>query len=256
LNSSQPFGQKRALIKKHSVMTKINISIPQPCDENWEAMTAVDKGKFCASCQKKVYDFTSSSDREIINAFHQNQNLCGRFLNTQLDRDLVKPEKKSPLWLATTTAIISLISLNEVKAQEKAPTEQTDHRALGKFIATPIKEEIEVSGIVYDENKTPMPNLGIYIGKYKVGETNRNGNFSIKTHLGARIVFGTDEDYDDANDYYVRNDCNRNIEINLVKYSFVKKTYMVGGGVRGMIIEEKKRSFFGRIFLSIGNLFK
>ena len=54
---------------------KINISIPQPCHENWQEMTTIDKGRFCNSCQKKVFDFTFSTDKEIINVFEKNSNL-------------------------------------------------------------------------------------------------------------------------------------------------------------------------------------
>ena len=238
---------------------KINISIPQPCHENWEAMTSVEKGKFCNSCQKKVFDFTNASDREIVNAFQQNQNLCGRFLNTHLNRDLVKLEKKSSIWLATTTALISLVGLNEVTAQEPVKTEQTDRRIVGKPAAPKtLENNILVSGIVYGENKTPMPHLGIYIRENKVGETNSNGNFSITTHLRARIVFRYgDEDILDATEYYVKNNFNSNIEIDYVKYQ-TRKVSKVLGGITVVEGEQftKRRTFFGRIFYRIGNLFR
>lgn len=238
-------------------MTKINISIPQPCHENWEAMTSVNKGKFCSSCQKKVFDFTNASDREIVNAFQQNENLCGRFLNTQLNRDLVKPKEKSLIWLATTTALISLVTVNEATAQQPVKTEQRENDISGKV--TPLKTDsdtILVSGIVYDENKTPVPNLGIYDRDYKIGETNSNGNFSVRTHLKARIVFrNADEDSYEANDYFVESDYNNNIEINYVKHIFVMKSYTVGGAI-AIQNKPKKCNFFGRIFHAIGNWFR
>ena len=238
-------------------MTKINISIPQPCHENWEGMTPEDKGRFCGSCQKKVFDFTSSSDREIINAFEKNNNLCGRFLNTQLDRDLVKPKEKSSIWLATTTALISLVGINEVTAQKKAPTEQTNRKVVGKPAAPKtIEENILVSGIVYDENKTPMPNLEIYINRNRIGKTDENGNFSINAYLGARIVF-RNVDEEEATDYYVRKRIgNANIEINTVKYTETVKYSSILGGAIGQKIEVRKITFFRRIFNRIGNLFR
>ena len=143
---------------------KINISIPQPCHENWEGMTTIDKGKFCASCQKKVFDFTRACDREIVTAYEQNQNLCGRFLNTQLHRDLTKQKEKSSVWIAAATAFISFISIgsqNAIAQEQPVKTEQTDQRMLGKFLVTK-PAEIEVSGTVSDKTG-PLPGASIYI---------------------------------------------------------------------------------------------
>lgn len=67
----------------------MKITIPKPCHENWEMMTPEEKGRFCSVCSKTVYDFTALSDQELINAFpDQEENVCGRFNEFQLNRDL------------------------------------------------------------------------------------------------------------------------------------------------------------------------
>jgi len=234
-------------------MAKINISIPKPCHENWQNMLPDNKGRFCLSCQKNVFDFTKATDGEIVAAFQHNQNLCGRFLKSQLNRDLIKPEKKSKVWLATTSALISFIGLGnqETLAQEEIKTEQTDKKVLN-ITDTVAQENILVAGIVYDENKRPIPHIGIYLKGVKIGETNENGNFSITTHLKSRIVFRyAEEDDYDGTDYYVKNNYNNNIEINKEKKNeMIMKSYEVGR------IQIKKRTFFGRVLHAIGNLFR
>lgn len=237
-------------------MSKINLSIPKPCHENWEEMSSASKGKFCNSCQKNVFDFTASSDREIVNAFEKNKNLCGRFLETQLNRDLVIPKEKSSVWLAATSAMISFIGFGsqEVSAQGNVKTEQTDSKLLNSSEKSQ-KEDILVSGIVYGDNKTPVPHLGIYIKATKIGETNENGNFSITVNQRAWITFRNDFENDyDATQYHVKNDRNTNIEINLVKTEVIKKISIVAGGA--IAVKVKKISFLGRIFQSIRNLFR
>lgn len=49
----------------------LNISIPEPCHENWNTMTKNEKGKFCNSCATTVVDFTVMNKLEIQNYFKQ-----------------------------------------------------------------------------------------------------------------------------------------------------------------------------------------
>jgi hypothetical protein len=78
-------------------MKKIQISIPTPCHENWNAMTPQDKGRFCGSCQKTVIDFSNMNDRQIAEFFKKPAgSVCGRFHTDQLDRDIQVPKKRIP----------------------------------------------------------------------------------------------------------------------------------------------------------------
>jgi len=55
-------------MKKH-----LNLSIPEPCHEDWQEMTPNQQGKFCGACAKTVVDFTKKSVKEIQSFFIENQ---------------------------------------------------------------------------------------------------------------------------------------------------------------------------------------
>ena len=168
---------------------KINIRITQPCQENWEAMTLSEKGKFCALCQKNVIDFTTSSDREILNYYNQNSKICGRFHSSQINRNLILPKEKSSIWFAVISAIVSFLGLGsqEIYAQESVKIEQTDK----KNQTDSIKKDTlrKITGIV-SENKIPIPGVTISIkGTNLRTETDFDGNYSIEAKKGDILVF-------------------------------------------------------------------
>lgn len=68
----------------------IQISIPQPCHEDWNKMTPTEQGRFCNTCQKCVVDFTSYNDTMLYEYMQKNKNnkVCGRFNTTQLNRPI------------------------------------------------------------------------------------------------------------------------------------------------------------------------
>ena len=232
--------------------TAIQISIPQPCHEDWQAMTPADKGRFCDKCMKNVMDFTAKTDREILDAYAKDSKLCGRFRNDQLEREIAVLEKKSTVWLATTSAIMTLVGVesSEVLAQEKQNTEQHENFMLGKMIA-PVKPQTKVIKGVVSDDDGPLPGANVVIKGTDIStQTDIDGNFSMEAKENDVIVVSA---IDINEQFVIDSKTFYNIKINEFTKISTKETYLGGISVN---VNRKKRTFFGRIFHSIGNLFR
>jgi hypothetical protein len=104
---------------------KLQISIPTPCHENWDAMTASTNGRFCGSCQKEVVDFSGKTDAEILAFFEKYESPCIRIETHRLDKPLVPlytyPLPRTPYrWYRPliTAALIATMSVTNVYAQK------------------------------------------------------------------------------------------------------------------------------------------
>jgi Secretion system C-terminal sorting domain len=76
----------------------ITINIPEGCTQDWNMMEQRNEGKHCNSCQKTVIDFTLMTDTQLANFFKKNtSNVCGRFYDDQLDRQITIPKRELPL---------------------------------------------------------------------------------------------------------------------------------------------------------------
>jgi hypothetical protein len=73
--------------------SKLRITIPKPCHEDWNAMIPSDRGRFCNACTTQVVDFTNMSSDEITDYLTNNTNVCGRFKNEQLDSVIIQIPK-------------------------------------------------------------------------------------------------------------------------------------------------------------------
>lgn len=86
-------------------MTKIKISVPQPCTQQWEHMQPVDKGRFCSFCEKEVIDFRLWSTTELVAWFAKaEQQTCGRFDPSQLE--VIKEDSIAPSTRIFSTKIL------------------------------------------------------------------------------------------------------------------------------------------------------
>lgn len=64
----------------------LQLTVPNPCNENWDNMTPDDNGRHCSKCAKKVIDFTTMTTEQIQEIFTQKNTggICGRFNKVQL----------------------------------------------------------------------------------------------------------------------------------------------------------------------------
>lgn len=224
---------------------KINISIPKPCHENWQKMTPLEKGRFCDSCQKQVFDFTKSSDTEILRKFNSEKNICGRFLKTQLERDIVAQKKKSSFWIAGASGILSFLSLgNQEGFSQEIKIEQTEkNNASQQQTSVP---ENKISGNISEKFGT-FPGVTITNNRSKqTTSSDFDGNFSIEALVGDTLKF----EFIGMESQTQTLQSMENISVFMKEDpEMIDAIYAVGGAF-------KTPTLFGRIFRSIGNIFR
>ncbi len=190
----------------------IQLSIADPCHENWDEMTQAEKGRFCASCQKQVIDFTNMSDSQLATFFKKpaGGSVCGRFYHDQLERDIEIPRKRIP-WVkyffqfalpaflvsmkataqgkvkAKITAVASVKpSCNMIRGEvdvfeRKIFTGDTVTAGIKKNDKVSVTNAKNISGKVINENGDPVPFASVMIKGTKIGIMSDSiGNFKIE----------------------------------------------------------------------------
>ncbi len=141
----------------------IQISIPQPCHEDWNKMTPTEQGRFCNACQKCVVDFTGFTDKQLYDFFnvHKGQKICGRFESIQLNRQIqIQPQPHSLLYKYFIALGLTIVLVQVPNQQIKAKTPFV-HQIItinnnSTANSTENQDSITISGYVYDYNKSPI----------------------------------------------------------------------------------------------------
>lgn len=162
----------------------IQISILEPCHEKWEEMTAVERGRFCGSCQKVVTDFTQMEDSEIIQFIKEGKGHCGRFSAAQLDRPLIPAIEKPRYFVIPFYKKIAASLLIMAAFAEKTFAQQKKQTSTQQQV-TPIKKSkapVIISGHLLDfETQKPIINTTVFLKKDSFelkSKTNKWGGFT------------------------------------------------------------------------------
>ncbi|WP_304131400.1 carboxypeptidase-like regulatory domain-containing protein [Mesonia mobilis] len=165
---------------------KFKLNIPKPCHEDWQQMSPTQKGKFCASCQKEVIDFTILSATEIARKTKNAKQLCGRFTSTQLEQEYIAASQNSLSRLGIALGLGSIIAVaqpglaqEEKTVKVKVDTEN-DLQYKESTQAAIQQDSITISGTVIDEEGLPLPGVNVVQLNSSHGtQTDFDGNFSI-----------------------------------------------------------------------------
>ena len=170
---------------------QFQISIPNPCHQNWHEMNVAEKGRFCSSCQKNVIDYTMQSDTSILKSFSENDNLCGRFLPNQLDRILLQRKEKSVYWQVGMASFLGFFGLGShtSQAQGEVRVENKKDSLIKEKVESDVDEYFELKGIVVGKNESPIAGANVNSLKNRSStQTDFNGNFTIIVAVNDQLV--------------------------------------------------------------------
>lgn len=171
----------------------IQISIPQPCSEDWQKMTPQDQGRYCDACKKCVVDFTGFTDMQLYDYFiqHAGEKTCGRFHNTQLNRPITIPaQPHSKLYRIAVALGLAVAIVTSAEQQSFAKALRIEYNFINNYHTDDTTQNntdstyATIKGQVVDENGEPLINAIIELslgGIVKTGiVTDYNGNYIIK----------------------------------------------------------------------------
>jgi hypothetical protein len=160
----------------------IQLTIADPCHENWDKMSKSEQGKFCGSCQKQVIDFTGMTDTQLVSFFKKKatETVCGRFYDDQLDKAIPIPSRRIP-WVRYFFQFTLPLFLTTLKAksqgQVRVRTTQTEICNKTNIYGNVMRMEnpddimdlvvdqgIQIKGTVVNEEGKPVPYASIEKG--------------------------------------------------------------------------------------------
>lgn len=181
---------------KSTVMQMLQLSIPEPCHENWHYMTPTEQGRFCNACTKEVVDFSMMTDTEVINYFSTltHEKVCGRALPTQLNRTISWPKEPRKRWFWYWNYVVMFLMFfsksNTVKAQGGIKPVTEISKALACKVGETVKNDIRVvTGKVIDAEGNPVSFATIKIKGASAGlSADADGVYSIKVKSNNLLV--------------------------------------------------------------------
>ncbi len=173
------------------MFTKYVLRIPEPCNEKWENMTPTPNGRFCHVCEREILDFTQLSHRELAQKLDNNENICGRFLDSQLNVDLysLKHKKVKDAGILLTLTSIMAATLPTFAQKDTISTQienRSDYKTDTAFInkVKNLPNSVLVEGIVKESvTNEPIPFVSVYQKGIKIEViTDFEGHFKIYTN--------------------------------------------------------------------------
>ncbi len=159
----------------------MKIIVPKPCTASWKEMTLQKRGRFCNQCEKEVVDFTTYTDKQLIEFLSdRKEKICGRFNNRQLERELILRNENKKFVSRIIAIFLGILTSLKIFSQDLSRDECGKNRQ--QLIVRGCRPTIEIEGVVTDiSNNEPIIFANVYFTGSKTGTiTDLEGKFKIK----------------------------------------------------------------------------
>ena len=137
---------------------KQKITLEFACDQDWNAMTPTENGRYCAVCQKNVVDYSHLSLKELL-LVREGKELCGNFRMEQVNLDLIKPiEFPRPVKAAVFLSLFSWMS-NTSKLNANVPIKTKMELVQNGLPSSPIDSVKNTNVKQQEDKRVPMHRL-------------------------------------------------------------------------------------------------
>ncbi len=170
-----------------------SIDVPDPCPQSWDAMHGEDKARFCANCEKDIYNFSAMTRNEAKKLLQSKESVCVRIEKSAdgkiktLKKQFHQITRRIPIAAGVLSASLTITAV--ATAQKRPPPPRPPQPRIGRMVVTPIpdtKSTASVSGIIADISGAIIPNAQIILRdakskKYRRTTSNEEGFYEFKT---------------------------------------------------------------------------
>ena len=127
----------------------LQISIPDPCKQDWTSLPNAGAGKYCDACSKTVTDFSLMSDAMLLAHIKRNGLGCGLFRQDQLNRPLIQtkepPRKYAYRWFAALFILLGCTDDSCAQTKSQANVVLNDQPNSTDSLKAPVHSPMDIA---------------------------------------------------------------------------------------------------------------
>lgn len=190
------YSQGKYTMVKRTIKLE-QLSIPNPCANNWEQMVGNDQIRFCTQCNGQVFDLSKMTRKQAEALVTEKQgNLCAKITRHSdgtiqtIDNITNKVSYIQPIAKAASATIFTLMSFSALANAQTSPKTNipiiVSVPQAQKQDKEPIDRSAQIYGSIYDSSRAVITGADIILTNETTGDTykttsNEEGKYSIKS---------------------------------------------------------------------------
>lgn len=184
----------------------VEITMPNPCNEDWNKMPVQGDGRYCDECRKCVVDFTGFTDLQLYDYFvsREGQDICGRFKVSQMGRKITlpyQPQSRLYMWAIAAGLVLLTVAAPETNSFARTPFSVCETVMMPDIVTVGGNDTLHVKGILLDDKNEPVQGVNVTLfdahRQVAAQQTGEDGAFSFIITATGEYVLSTS-----ANGYY------------------------------------------------------